>query len=81
MPRITPGNVPAAVKVVDVDRSGPDPSVSNAFGETEVEHLHRSVAADLDVGWFEIAMDDAGGVGGVERIGNLLSDGQRLRES
>ena len=26
-------------------------------------------------------MDDAGGVGGVEGIGNLLSDGQRLRES
>ena len=80
MPRITPANVSADVKVVDVDRSGPDHSVSSALARPKSSTFTASVAADLDVGWFEIAMDDAGGVGGVEGIGNLLSDSQRLWE-
>ena len=29
---------------------------------------------------FEIAMDDSGHVRGIERVGNLLRDGQSLRE-
>jgi hypothetical protein len=34
----------------------------------------------LDVAGFEIAMDDPGPLGGVERVGDLLRDGQSLRE-
>ena len=50
------------------------------FRETEVEHLDHSVGRDLDVGGFEIAMDDPGAVGGIERADNLLRDGHSLRE-
>ena len=41
--------------------------------QTEVEHLHRAVGADLDVGRLQIAMDDALLVRGFERLGDLLA--------
>ena len=61
------------------------PTRSGAFGrecfcETEVEHLDHAIGRDLDVGGFEIAMDDSCPVGGVEGVGDLLRDGQCLRE-
>ncbi len=48
------------------------------LGEPEVEHLDRAVGPDLDVGGLEIAVDDPGVVGGLERLGDLDRDGERL---
>ena len=39
--------------------------------QAEVEQLRVPARGDEDVGRLEIAMDDAGGVGGVERVGDL----------
>ena len=53
------------------------------LGEAEVEHLDLAVRRDLDVGGLEVAVDDALLVGFLERLGDLLRDGERLvdRES
>ena len=68
-------------------RLKPDTTITNvvsAFRRThrlrqsEIEHLHRAVAADLDVGRFQIAMDDALLVRRFERFGDLSGDRQRL---
>ena len=48
--------------------------------EPEVQHLHRPVGADLDVGRLQIAMDDALFVRGLERLGDLLRERQGLVE-
>ena len=50
----------------------------HGFRQTEVEHLHRAVGADFDVLRLQIAMDDAGFVRGLERVGDLLRDRQRV---
>src|SRR5213075_529420 len=50
------------------------------FCETEVQHLDYSIGRDLDVGRFEIAMDDPGPVRGVQCVGDLLRESQSLRE-
>jgi hypothetical protein len=47
----------------------------------EVEDLHDAVRRDLDVGGLQIAMDDASLVRGIERIGDLARDGQRVGNS
>jgi hypothetical protein len=44
----------------------------------EVEHLHGSVRPQLDVGGFQISVDDALLVRGFESFGNLPRDGQRF---
>ena len=48
--------------------------------ETEVQHLDGAVVGDLDVGGFQIAMDDAALVRRFERIGDLPRDGDRFVE-
>jgi hypothetical protein len=48
--------------------------------QAEVQDLHRAVGPHLDVGRLQIAMDDALSVRGVERVGNLPGDRQRLVE-
>ena len=50
------------------------------FCESEVEHLDDAIGPDLDVGRLEVTMDDALVVRGLERVGNLTGDGQRLFE-
>ena len=50
------------------------------FRQAEVEHLDGAVGADLDVARLEIAMDDALLVRGVERVGDLPRDAERLVE-
>ena len=50
------------------------------FRQTEVEHLHRAVGADLDIRGLQIAVDDALLVRRFERLGDLLRDRQRLVE-
>ena len=60
------------------------------FGQSEIEHLGPHVAAGRsgdgrllqdDVGGFQIAMDDPLFVCGLERLGDLACDGQRLGHS
>ena len=46
--------------------------------EAEVEYLHRAIRPHLDVGGFEIAMDDPLLVRGFEGFGDLPCDRQRL---
>ncbi len=50
------------------------------LGETEVQHLHRAVTSHLDVRGLQIAMDDPLLVRRLERLGDLLRDGQRFVE-
>ena len=50
------------------------------FREAEVQHLHRAVAAHLDVCRLEIAVDDPLIVRGFERLRDLLRDGQGFVE-
>ena len=54
--------------------------VGQCLGEAEVEHLHRAVASDLDVGRLEVPVDDAEVMGGLDACGDLLRDAQRLVE-
>ena len=42
--------------------------------ETEVQDFHHAVVADDDVGGFEVAVDDAGVMRGLERVGDLARD-------
>ena len=56
------------------------PVGSMRLREAEVEHLHRAVGADLDVGGLQIAMNDALLVRGFERVRDLPRDRQRFGE-
>ena len=46
------------------------------LGETEIEHFHRAVVADLDVRGHQVPMHDAVLVRRFERVGDLAGDGQ-----
>jgi hypothetical protein len=46
--------------------------------QPEIQHLHGAVGPHLDVRGLEVAVDDAGVVGGFERFGDLPRDRQRL---
>ena len=72
MPRIAP---PRATR-----RRDREPRAVGACGlrQAEVEHLHRAVRRDLDVRGLQVAVDDALLVRGLERVGNLPRDRQRL---
>ena len=76
---IIPSCVARAVSVGDLAESTPEVRARvQRLREPEVEHLHRAVAADLDVGGLQIAMHDAQVVRGLERFGDLPGDRQRL---
>jgi hypothetical protein len=49
---------------------------TQASGETEIQHLDRPVLEKHDVVGFQIAVDDAHGVGRRQRVGQLDGDGQ-----
>jgi hypothetical protein len=49
--------------------------------ETEVQHLHGAVVAHFDVRGLQVAVDDAGLVGGLERLCDLLCDRQGSRDA
>jgi hypothetical protein len=48
------------------------------FCKAEVEHLDRAVRADLDVRRLQIPVDDALVVRGLEGVGNLPADRDRV---
>ena len=50
------------------------------FREAEVEDFHRAIGAHFDIGRFQIAVDDALFVRGLERLRDLLRDGQGVVE-
>ncbi|MEZ5354708.1 MAG: hypothetical protein R2762_18900 [Bryobacteraceae bacterium] len=50
-------------------------------GQTEVEDLDDAGIGDDDVGGFEIAVDDSGGVRGGEPAGDLGGDGKSVFEA
>ena len=46
----------------------------DSLGQTEVENLDRAVRSQLDIGRFQIPVNDAGVVRGFERLGNLAGN-------
>ena len=48
--------------------------------EPEVQHLDDIIGAYLDVGWFQIAMDDTAFVRRFERVDDLRGDRKRILE-
>ncbi len=46
--------------------------------QTEIEHLHVAIGGDLDIGGFQIALDDPFVVSRFERFRDLAGDFQRL---
>ena len=48
------------------------------LGQSEVEHLHRPARRQLDVGGFQVAVDDPCAVRGLERIADLFGGMKRL---
>lgn len=54
------------------------PIALERFGEAVVEHLHRAVVSDLDVGGLQVAMNDTRLVAGLERLGDLFGDRERF---
>ena len=58
----------------------PAPRPLNRLREPEIEQFDGAVGSDLDIGGFEIAMDDALVVRGFERLRDLPRDSQRFVE-
>ena len=54
--------------------------VSTQLREPEVEHLHRAVGANHDVGRFQIAMNDATGMRRRQRVGDRNGNPEYLAE-
>jgi hypothetical protein len=50
------------------------------FRQPEVQHFDRAVGSHLDVGRFQIAMDDPPLMGRLERLGDLRGDRQDVVE-
>ena len=73
-----PSRVPAEVTVGSCDRSRVELGWGECLGQAEVEHFDLTLRRDLDVGGFEIAMDDALRVRRIERVGHLAGQPQRL---
>ena len=79
VPRITPICVIAGdVNVGEFIASAAPASDVDRLRQPEIQHLDRSVGADLDVRGFQIAVNDALLVRGFERLGDLSGDRQRF---
>jgi hypothetical protein len=55
-------------------------SRTHRFRQPEIEHLDDAVAAQLDIGRLQVAMDDPMVMSGVERVGDLTRNPQRFVE-
>ena len=76
-----PIRVIAGLVIVGDRETSLDPSDGlERFCQTEVQHLDRAVRSHFDVGGFEVAMDDAVLMRGVEGVGDLSGDRQRFVE-
>ena len=56
----------------------PGGAALQCLGQPEIEHLHRAVLCELDIGGLQIAMHDAVLVRRFERFGNLTGNRQRF---
>ena len=54
------------------------PASGDELRQAEVEHLHLAAAREEDVGRLDVAMQDAFGVRGVERVGDLRGDVEQV---
>ncbi len=61
IPWVTPAFVVSASRVIR----------RSHLGKTEIEDLDATARSDEDVRRLDVAMDDAGGMRGVQRVGNL----------
>ena len=67
--------------VGDSDTSGDiGPAALHRLREPEVEHLHRTVRSNFDIGRLQVPVDDALLVRRRQRLGDLFRDRQRLVE-
>ena len=78
VPRMIPACVMAGDGQRRVRAAAPLRRGIHGLRQPEIEHLHRAVACHLDVGRLQVTVHDAGLVRGLERIGNLARDRQRL---
>ena len=79
VPRITPCCVARMVIVGDCAILGARTAAElECFRQTEIQHLHRAVIANDDVGRLQVTMHDAALVRGFDGVGDLPRDGQRL---
>jgi len=68
----------------DTDRQAPGSRIpgprprAKRLRQPEVQHLDSGIGSQLDVGRLQVAVDDALLVSGLERLGNLSGDGERL---
>ena len=67
VPMTAPSRVPLSRHRVERVYVGRPSASAAALRQTEVEHLHRAVGGDLDVGRLEIAVNDAALVRGLQR--------------
>jgi hypothetical protein len=51
---------------------------TTGLGQPEVEHLDEVALGELDVRRLQVAVDDSVLVGGLDRLGDLLGNGERL---
>ncbi len=75
-PRHCSGDMYSAVPTTEAPLR--DAALAERLGEAEVGEV-GAVAFDQDVVRLDVAVDDAGGVGGVERFGDLAEQGDRAR--
>ena len=61
----------ARVRTAAARRGALGSAGGKAAGQAEVEHLHDAVVAHHEVRGLDVAMDDAGGMGGRQRLGRL----------
>ena len=79
------GDVSVGEAGVEAAQAGPHTRTGGAgfsrpskLRQPEIQYLHDAVGRDLDVRGFEIAMDDALLMRRLQRLGDLLRDGQRF---
>ena len=68
------------VTVAELTGSGQPQASRHGLGQAEIEDLHAAVRGQFDVGWLEIAVNDAFLVRGFESFADLARDVERFVE-